>query len=247
MLRIDGEHRARTTYSDAWVVVVIYAGALEGWYRGSVVTHVPGAVKLKEPGEVHRDLRVHAPFTMQGAVFAPEAIAEAADALGLRGSVVFRAPAFAPGTRASQLALAMHDALVRPRISELERETRIHELLAEVLAGDRTDDHRESRAVRRARAFLHDSIADKVTLDALAAHAGLDKFRLVRAFRAEVGLPPYEYLTYLRVSRAREMLTRGAIVADAAHAVGFYDESQLHRHFRRIVGMAPGHYARSLS
>lgn len=67
----------------------------------------------------------------------------------------------------------------------------------------------------------------------------------MRAFRAEVGLPPYEYLTYLRVWRARELLRGGKRVADAAAEVGFYDESQLHRHFRRIVGVTPGAYARS--
>jgi transcriptional regulator GlxA family with amidase domain len=99
--------------------------------------------------------------------------------------------------------------------------------------------------VRRARAFLHDAVADKITLDELAEHAALDKFHLVRAFRSEVGLPPYEYLTHLRVSRARELLRRGVLVAEAAQAVGFCDESQLHRHFRRIVGVAPGAYARS--
>ena len=39
---------------------------------------------------------------------------------------------------------------------------------------------------------------------------------------------------------------RGARVAEAAQAVGFYDESQLHRHFRRIVGVPPGVYAQEL-
>jgi AraC-like DNA-binding protein len=100
-------------------------------------------------------------------------------------------------------------------------------------------------AVRRARAFLHDALADKITLDDLAEHAALDKFHLVRAFRSEVGLPPYEYLTYLRIARARELLRDGALVADAAQAVGFCDQSQLHRHFRRIVGVTPGAYGMS--
>ena len=99
--------------------------------------------------------------------------------------------------------------------------------------------------MRRARGFLHETLAEKVTLDDLAEHALLDKFHLVRAFRAEVGLPPYEYLTYLRISRAKELLRRGALVAEVAQAVGFYDESQLHRHFRRIVGVPPGVYAKS--
>src|SRR5262249_44239382 len=85
------------------------------------------------------------------------------------------------------------------------------------------------------------------TLDDLAAHAGLDKFHLVRAFRAEVGLPPYEYLTHARVARAKELLQRGALVAEAAQAGGFYDDSQLHRHFRRTVGITPARFAGSFA
>jgi len=86
-----------------------------------------------------------------------------------------------------------------------------------------------------------------VFLDELAAHAGLDKFHLVRAFRAEVGLPPYEYLTHMRVARVKELLERGVRVAEAAQSVGFYDESQLHRHFRRIVGITPGSFSRGFA
>jgi AraC-like DNA-binding protein len=101
--------------------------------------------------------------------------------------------------------------------------------------------------VRLARAFLHDALADKITLDVLAAHAELDKYHLVRAFRSAVGVPPYEYLTQLRVWKARELLRHGARVTEAAQAVGFYDESQLHRHFRRIVGVTPGRFSRSFA
>jgi len=266
MFWLEHEDRSRITYTEHFMVVVVYAGAFDGWYRGRVRTHVAGSLKLKEPGEVHRDLRVHAPFTLQGAGFAPELVAAAADAMGLRGALYFKAPGFAPGERATQLAFAMHDALVREDaseieratqlafamhdalvgadVSEIERATRVAELLSEVVCASPPSRGRAPLAVRRARAFLHDALADKITLDDLAEHAALDKFHLVRAFRSEVGLPPYEYLTHLRVSRARELLRRGARVAEAAQAVGFCDESQLHRHFRRIVGVAPGAYAR---
>jgi AraC-like DNA-binding protein len=245
MLRVENEDRARVTYAEHFAVVVVYEGAFEGWYRGGVRTHVAGSLKLKEPGEVHRDLRVHAPFTLQGAAFAPELVAAAADAAGLRGALHFRASGFAPGERAAQLAFAMHDALVREGVTEIERATLVAETLNEIVCTSPPSSERAPRAVRRARAFLHDALADKITLDDLAEHAALDKFHLVRAFRAEVGLPPYEYLTHLRVSRARELLRCGVLVAEAAQTVGFYDESQLHRHFRRIVGVPPGVYARS--
>lgn len=252
MFRVEHEDRVRTTYAERFLVIVVYEGAFDGWYRGAVRTHVAGAIKLKEPGEVHRDLRVHEPFTIQGAGFSPETVAAAAAALGLREPVHFKASGFGPGERATRLAFAMHAALVRPDVPELERATRVAETLGEILgdgsrSGASRGGGRAPRAVRRARAFLHDALADKITLDDLAAHAGLDKFRLVRAFRAEVGLPPYEYLTHARVSRARELLQRGALVAEAAQAVGFYDESQLHRHFRRIIGITPGSFSRSFA
>jgi len=245
MLRLEQEARGLTTYSEHFTVVVVYAGAFESWYRGNVRSLVAGSLKLKEPGEIHRDLQVHVPLTLQGAAFAPQLVAAAADALGLRGPVCFRSPAFAPGERATQLAFAMHDALVRADASEIERATLVTETLSEVVGTRLAGSGRAPRAVRRARAYLRDVLADKVTLDELAQHAGLDKFHLVRAFRAEVGLPPYEYLTHLRIARARELLREGILVAEAAQAVGFCDESQLHRHFRRIVGVPPGAYARS--
>jgi AraC-like DNA-binding protein len=252
MLRVEHEDRVQTTYSEQFAVVVVYEGAFDGWYRGAARTHVAGGLKLKEPGEVHRGLRVHAPFTLQGATFSAEMVAVAAAALGLRGPVHFKAPGFDGGERATRLAFAMHEALVRADAPEIERATLVAETLSEILStcareSVRSSGERAPRAVRLARAFLHDAVADKITLDALADHAGLDKFHLVRAFRAEVGLPPYEYLTHVRISRAKELLQRGVRVAEAAQAVGFYDESQLHRHFRRIVGMTPGRFSRSFT
>jgi AraC-like DNA-binding protein len=252
MLRVECEDRIRTTYSEHFLVVVVYQGAFDGWYRGAVRTHVAGAIKLKEPGEVHRDLRVHAPFTIQGAMFSHEDVAAAAAALGLRGPAHFKSSGFGPQERATRLAFAMHAALVSPDVPELERATLAAETLGEILgegsrSGAARGGERAARAVRLARAFLHDSLADKITLGDLAAHAGMDKYHLVRAFRAEVGLPPYEYLTHARVSKAREWLRRGALVAEAAQAVGFCDESQLHRHFRRIIGITPGRFSRSFA
>ena len=245
MLRVENEDRTKITYAEHFTVVAVYEGAFDGWYRGAVRTHVAGSLKLKEPGEVHRDLRVHAPFTLQGAGFAPELVAAAADAMGRRGPLHFKASGFAPGERATELAFAMHDALVRDDATEIERATLVTETLSEIVGTGPPSNGRAPLAVRRARAFLHDTLTARITLDDLAAHAALDKFHLVRAFRAEVGLPPYEYLTHLRVSRAQQLLRRGARVAEAAQAVGFFDESQIHRHFRRIVGVTPGVYARS--
>jgi AraC-like DNA-binding protein len=248
MVRVDREERLKTTYAEHFSIVAVYEGAFDSWYRGRVHRHVAGAIKLKEPGEVQRDVLVHAPFTLQGATLSFDVVAAAASALGKRGPAHFTTPVRGAAEPATRLAFAMHAALVRPDVTELERATLVAETLNAILSvGDSVlgERRRAPRAVRLARAFLHEELADRITLDALAHHAQLDKFQLVRAFRSEVGLPPYEYLTHVRVSRAKELLQRGLLVAEAAQAVGFYDESQLHRHFRRIVGITPGRFSRS--
>jgi AraC-like DNA-binding protein len=103
------------------------------------------------------------------------------------------------------------------------------------------------RPVRRAIELLRERLDDEVTLDALADHADTDKFHLCRAFRAQVGLPPHAYLTRLRIMRAKELLAAGVSLKEIAPHVGLYDQSQLNRHFRRIVGTTPGAYVRELN
>jgi AraC-like DNA-binding protein len=93
---------------------------------------------------------------------------------------------------------------------------------------------------------LHAALEQGITLNALAQQAGLDKFHLCRAFREEVGMPPYAYLTHLRISRAMGLLARGQGPSEAALRVGLYDQSQLNRHFKRIVGLTPGQSARAV-
>ncbi len=101
-------------------------------------------------------------------------------------------------------------------------------------------------AVDRARALLDARLTESVSLDELATHARLDKFRLCRAFREQIGLPPHAYVTHRRISLAQELLARGVPQAEVAVRVGLYDQSQLHRHFKRISGLTPGTFARAM-
>jgi AraC-like DNA-binding protein len=250
MVHVQAEDRLRVSYGDHFHVVTILDGAFDGWYRGAVHAQVPGALKLKDPGEVHRQVRVHAPFTLEAICFAVDAVRDVARAKGLRGPPRFRAGAFGPGSAEAKLGFAMRRALVDPHGTVLERETRIAAALDALLDADGSreprSERRATRSVRRALDYLQDALSENVTLDELAVHAGLDKYHLVRAFKAELGVPPHAWLVHARVARARELLRAGERVTDVAHAVGFYDQSQLHRHFRRIVGVPPGAFARQV-
>jgi AraC-like DNA-binding protein len=130
----------------------------------------------------------------------------------------------------------------------LERETLLTDWLRDV--GDsreRPDIRRRARgdpALRRACELLHDELAGNVTLDELAHAAGVSRHRLSRLFRAAYGMPPHSFQLAHRIGVARRMLERGVPVSEVAQATGFFDQSHLHRHFRRTLGMTPARYAR---
>ncbi|KAA5831196.1 AraC family transcriptional regulator [Saccharopolyspora hirsuta] len=68
---------------------------------------------------------------------------------------------------------------------------------------------------------------------------------LVRAFSTAFGIAPHQYLTARRVDLARRLLLDGRPPSEVATAAGFYDQSHLARHFKRILGVPPGRYART--
>jgi AraC-like DNA-binding protein len=148
--------------------------------------------------------------------------------------------------------IALHRSLLDDATGDAELEETLSEALTTLvtlsgLAPTRAERSAGSKvAVARARALLDARIAEAVSLDELAAHARLDKFRLCRAFREQIGLPPHAYVTHRRVSLAQDLLARGVPQAEVAVRVGLYDQSQLHRHFKRIAGLTPGSYARAM-
>jgi AraC-like DNA-binding protein len=102
-----------------------------------------------------------------------------------------------------------------------------------------------ARGAAAVREVLHARLVDPPSLGELAALVGTSRYALLRAFRARYGLPPHAYLNQLRVRRARALLDDGMPAAAVAVAVGFADQSHLSRHFRRLVGLAPGRYQRN--
>lgn len=96
--------------------------------------------------------------------------------------------------------------------------------------------------VERAHAFLAAHLTGPVSLEALAAHAGMSRFHLLRRFRDRYGHPPHAYHLRLRTARARELLAAGAPIPEAAARCGFADASHLTRWFKRVYGITPGRF-----
>ena len=92
--------------------------------------------------------------------------------------------------------------------------------------------------------YIEDQLDAGPTLEQMAAVARLSPYHFARQFKAATGLPPHQYVIARRVERARHLLQAGtdlSLAEVAAHA-GFSDQSQLSRHFKRLIGVTPGHF-----
>ena len=89
--------------------------------------------------------------------------------------------------------------------------------------------------------YVREHLADPISLADLADVAGQSPFHFARLFRAAVGVPPMRYVRRERVEAARTLLlTTPMPLRTIASAVGFRDEFELSRVFKRETGESPG-------
>jgi AraC family transcriptional regulator len=100
---------------------------------------------------------------------------------------------------------------------------------------------------RRALAFIEEHLGSKITIGEMADLVALSKSHFCRAFKQSIGSCPMSYVAARRVERAKLMMTSSQErLSDIALACGFADQSHLNRYFRRVVGVSPGLWRRSV-
>lgn len=85
--------------------------------------------------------------------------------------------------------------------------------------------------------------ARPLTIDRLAALAGLSPFHFIRAFSAAFGETPHQYLRARRIERAKELLATTAYpVTEICDRIGFQSLGSFSSLFRRLTGETPAEY-----
>jgi AraC-like DNA-binding protein len=209
----------------------------------------PGSGSVKAPGEVSVERAREGSLAFQSVLFDTALVDEARAVLG-SPRVAPRMHAIDPCDRRAEPLRALHRQLLDDEAGIALEEAVCDALhaLVDVVCAPRGEPERRSTLsahVARARAMLDAHLSETIDLESLSAHARIDKFRLCRAFREQVGLPPHAYVTHRRVAIAQGLLARGMTQTEVAARVGFYDQSLLHRHFKRILGFTPGAFVRA--
>ncbi|MEU0556326.1 AraC family transcriptional regulator [Dactylosporangium sp. NPDC006015] len=224
---------------DAWTLLIVDEGAirfdLDRHHRGAA----GASVTLLPPDVPHDGRAATGDGFRKRVLYLDTTVLDA----GLAGAAVDRPGVDDPLLR--QRIHQLHLALDAPG-EELDAESRL------TLIRDRLQGHFDRHATPGPpargvagglRELLDARTREGITLVEAAALLGCHPGHLVRSFTATFGLPPHRYLVGRRVEQARRLLLSGRRPADVAAEVGFHDQSHLHRHFVRHVGVTPARYA----
>lgn len=95
-------------------------------------------------------------------------------------------------------------------------------------------------------AWIRAHLREDLTVERLAAKAGMSPRTFARAYAAETGATPAKAVERLRVEAARAMLQRNRPLADIAAKTGFGDAERMRRAFVRLFGAPPAALRRTL-
>jgi AraC-like DNA-binding protein len=99
----------------------------------------------------------------------------------------------------------------------------------------------------RSRDFLAGSLDRQVRLADAAGAACLSQFHYHRLFARAFGETPHDFLTRLRIDRAKQLLAQDHVpVTEVCFAVGYESLGSFSVRFRSVVGRSPSEYRRAI-
>ena len=97
--------------------------------------------------------------------------------------------------------------------------------------------------VDKAAEFISNNYTDQITVDDVAASAGVSRSWLYRGFQRRFGKSPLAYLEDLRLHYAKQLLTGTELrVSEIAYSVGYLDALYFSKVFSRRTGLSPTAY-----
>jgi two-component system response regulator YesN len=95
------------------------------------------------------------------------------------------------------------------------------------------------------REYLKAHVNETLSLQSLCRHFGISQTYMSRLFRKYTGLSFINYLTSLRIEKAKNyLLHKNILIKDAAALAGFTDQFYFSRVFRSVTGQSPSDYIR---
>jgi len=101
----------------------------------------------------------------------------------------------------------------------------------------------EASRLSRLLDWIRGNLRAEHSIASLSRRASMSPRTLLRRFKEATGLAPNEWVVRERVAVARELLESGRVsVEQIGERAGFGSQESFRRHFRLLIGVAPGAY-----
>lgn len=91
--------------------------------------------------------------------------------------------------------------------------------------------------------YIHGNFQQDISLETIADIFWLHKVYLAKIFKQETGKSVNEYIRWLRIEKAKEMLCQEDVrINEIVEAAGFNNPQSFYTIFKKYVGMKPGEY-----
>ncbi|ADE53836.1 helix-turn-helix transcriptional regulator [Coraliomargarita akajimensis] len=103
-----------------------------------------------------------------------------------------------------------------------------------------------SVVAERTKAYLEGHYCEEISVETVAEHLELSRAHLMREFKKATGQTVNQYLTALRMDRAKELLVAKS-VTDTAFEVGYNNSNYFSTVFKKHEGLTPAAYKKQVS
>lgn len=87
--------------------------------------------------------------------------------------------------------------------------------------------------------FIHQNLAEDLSLEKLAQHFFINKYHLCVLFKKVTGTSPSQYIIHCRMIKAKELLSHKIPVETVCGLIGYNNLSHFSRTFKRHTGSSP--------
>ncbi len=100
-----------------------------------------------------------------------------------------------------------------------------------------------NQLVKKSMLFVHEHLTDDISLETIATAVNTNPSYLSRIFKKECGETLSEYITRLRIEKAKELLVLpDQLVYLVSESVGYHDSTYFSTIFKKYTGMSPTEY-----
>lgn len=122
----------------------------------------------------------------------------------------------------------------------------LYQLLAEIHRGQlesSTEGHGSQKEMEAAVHYFNEHFTQEISIEAYAKGLHMSVSWFIRSFRHYMGMPPLQYITSIRISKAKELLKNTDYsIQEISGLVGYDNPLYFSRIFRKQTGSAPSAY-----